>query len=339
LLAGCGQFEPERLEPVVGPAPLLDLRGALHVHSEHSKDARGSQADILAQARAVGLDFVLITDHNQRCESSDESDVLVVGGAEFGPEGHLLGIGQTKDLTSRQSRPQLADAIREAGGIAVAAHPCDPYQPFPRDALPLMDGMEIYSLSHDINDEGIPLYALKFLLFPFDRAGVLHSVVDVPDEPIAIFDQILAQKDFLGIGSTDAHGTHGLQHALAFTIVQTHVLAREHSSAGILEALRARRAYVSFEFLRPVRAFDFTIDGPSHGSIGSTVPFAPGLEITITVAPAAELRLVHDGVTAGRWPEAGEVHEPVRQPGVYRVEARTGGRVWILSNAIRVVAS
>jgi hypothetical protein len=89
--------------------------------------------------------------------------------------------------------------------------------------------------------------------------GVLESVVDVPQEPLAIFDEVLAHKDFLGIGSTDAHGTHGLKHGMAFTIVQTHVLARERSSAAILEALRARRAYVSFEYLRPVRAFDFAV--------------------------------------------------------------------------------
>jgi hypothetical protein len=326
------------MEPVATTGPMLDLRGAIHVHSERSKDAKGSLADILSQARAVGLDFVVLTDHNQRADSSDDADVIVVGGAEFGPEGHLLGIGQQTDMTSRQPRAQLAEAIRQAGGIPIAAHPCDPYQPFPRDALPLMDGMEIYSLSHDINDEGIPLYLLKFLIFPFDRMGVLESVVDVPQEPLAIFDEVLAHKDFLGIGSTDAHGTHGLKHGMAFTIVQTHVLARERSSAAILEALRARRAYVSFEYLRPVRAFDFAVTGPSHESMGATVAFAPGLEIVIRVAPSADVRLVRDGVTAGRWPEASEVHEPVREPGVYRVEARTGGHIWILSNAIRVVA-
>ena len=44
--------------------------------------------------------------------------------------------------------------------------------------------------------------------------------------------------------------------------------------------------------------------------------------------------MIHE---AGQWPGVSQVLEPLRMPGVYRVEARSGGRMWILSNAIRVV--
>lgn len=335
----CSGFQLQKLAAVRAPAGLVDLRGAVHVHSDRSKDAATPIDEIVAQASAVGLDFVVLTDHNHWRDSSVEGEVIVIGGAEYGPEGHLLGIGHADDFTSRQPRVQLADRIRQGGGLAVAAHPCDPYEPFPGDVLPLMDGMEIYSLSHDINEEGIPLYLLKVLIFPFHRFGVLKSVVDVPAEPLLVFDQVLAGKDFLGVGATDAHGTYGVEHAMAFTIVQTHVLARARSIAGVMEALRARRAYVSFEYLRPVEAFNFTIAGESTELMGATVSQAEGLELAITVAPAAEIRLLRDGMTAGRWLDVRDVREPVRAPGVYRVEARIDGRTWILSNAIRVSAS
>ncbi|MFO0985535.1 MAG: hypothetical protein U1E76_28010 [Planctomycetota bacterium] len=323
---------------MIAPPGFIDLRGSVHVHSDQSKDGCASLDEIRSAAAAVGLDFIVVTDHNHRTASIDDGAALVVGGVEFGPHGHLLGIGHTEDFTSRQTREALRDRVHATGGIAIAAHPFDPREPFPRESLAGMDGMEIYSLSHDINQEGIALYLLKLLVFPFDRYAILKSVVDVPREPLDAFDAIVRERDFLGLGATDAHGCTGLTHAMAFSIVQTHVLARERSVPGILEALRARRAYVSFEYRHAVQAFEFcAVRGERRLPIGSTIEARPGWSLEIAVQPAATIRLLRDGEVAGNWPDSSSAAEPVTTPGAYRVEVWYEHQPWILSNVIRVV--
>jgi hypothetical protein len=308
------------------------------------KDGCGTIDKIRAEAHSVGLDFVVVTDYNRLGESLDSGDVLVIGGAEFTGKGHLLGIWLHPDFTSWQPQDALtsrlrvvASGIRSTGGLAIAAHPLHPRYPFPADALPAMDGMEIYNLSSDIDEKSYLAYALKWLRFLLNRFGFLKSEVDVRRDALELYDRLLEKTDLLGVGSTDAHGCFGLEYAMAFTIVQTHVIARERSVDGVLEALRSRRAYVSFEYLHPVERFEFSaIAGESTTAMGSTMSLKPGQRFLISVAPAAEVTLLRNGVVAGHWANTGSVSEPVKQPGVYRVEVRFRGKIWILSNPIRV---
>jgi hypothetical protein len=201
-----------------------------------------------------------------------------------------------------------------------------------------MDGMEIYSLSHDIDEEGFLVYALKLLIFPFNRFGVLKSAVDDPHDGLKLYDHLLEKTDLLGVGATDAHGCFGLDYAMAFSIVQTHVLARERSVNGVLEALRSRRAYVSFEYLHPVERFEFlALSENTTFATGSTVPLKSGLRFLLSVAPSADVTLLRHGAGTAHWENTENVDMRVEQPGVYRVEVRLRGKTWILSNPIRVM--
>ena len=340
-LTSCGDFIPEKLPKVPRTHGYYDLRGSIHVHSnrwKRFKDGCGTIDEIRAKADSTGLDFVVLTDYNHRSKSLDSSGVIVIGGEEFGGNGHLLGIGHRSDFTSRQTREALANHIRSAGGLAIAAHPLHPKYPFPAEALPAMDGMEVYSLSHDIDEEGFLVYVLKLLIFPLNRFGVLKSAVDAPHSALKIYDHLLEKTDLLGVGSTDAHGCFGLDYTIAFSIVQTHVLARDRSVNGVIEAFRSRRAYISFEYLHPVEKFEFlAISGNTTSAMGSTVPLKHDLRFLISVVPSAEVTLLRHGAVAGKWENTENVSIQVDQPGVYRVEVCLRGKTWILSNPIRVM--
>jgi hypothetical protein len=55
--------------------------------------------------------------------------------------------------------------------------------------------------------------------------------------------------------------------------------------------------------------------------------------LSVRTPRPASLRLLRDGAVVASAENAAELdHEP-GGPGVYRVEARIGGRLWILSNA------
>jgi len=113
------------------------LRGDLHCHSEHS-DGDASLRDILATARALGLDFLAVTDHNttshhaalRALAPAAESDRLIlIPGVEvttyFG-HANVWGLPDRfvdfRCRTPEEMTVALAGAVR-SGGLASINHP------------------------------------------------------------------------------------------------------------------------------------------------------------------------------------------------------------------------
>ena len=110
-------------------------RGDLHTHSVHS-DGQWTPTQLVAQARANGLDFLGTSDHNTSSATrvfgrAVPDDFLVVSGEEVTTRnGHWLATGTPPgtwvDWRYRAADNQLArftDLTRSVGGLAVAAHP------------------------------------------------------------------------------------------------------------------------------------------------------------------------------------------------------------------------
>jgi hypothetical protein len=115
-------------------------RGDCHLHSVRSTGGELTPAQLTAAARAAGLDFVAVTEHNTTDGYADwiESaggDLLVIPGQEVVtrtghwlalglPPGHVVDwrYGVDDDLIGRQ-----LDEVHRAGGLCVVAHPYAPY--------------------------------------------------------------------------------------------------------------------------------------------------------------------------------------------------------------------
>ena len=100
----------------------------LHVHTAASADGRSSLEDIAKAARAAGLDAVAVTDHNlcTPVPAALEGVVLIPGCEVSTAAGHITGVFLERPLEAlgRLPPPEAAvRAIREAGGLAVLAHP------------------------------------------------------------------------------------------------------------------------------------------------------------------------------------------------------------------------
>ena len=141
----------------------MTFRIDLHVHSFFSADGVSSPEDLIAAARAAGLNGLAITDHNT-CEAVDYlisrglmrpdgqpvDGFLVMPGIEVTTaDGHLLCLGC--NLPSSLKGVPAAEVCRlahDAGGLAVAPHPYDLFRAGIResvlDALPL-DGLEVFN--------------------------------------------------------------------------------------------------------------------------------------------------------------------------------------------------
>ncbi len=108
----------------------VTVRIDLHVHSEDSYDGHEPVDLILEHAADIGLDAVVITDHDTMGESrraaelAPEYGLIGIPGVEVSTaHGHLLAIGVDRMPPRRKSYAETVTWIHDHGGIAVVPHP------------------------------------------------------------------------------------------------------------------------------------------------------------------------------------------------------------------------
>ncbi len=101
-----------------------------HVHSEGSYDGSEPVELILEHASDIGLDGVVVTDHDEIEESlyaaelAPEYGLVGIPGVEVSTAaGHLLAIGVEERPERGRSFEATVTGIREQGGVAVVPHP------------------------------------------------------------------------------------------------------------------------------------------------------------------------------------------------------------------------
>jgi predicted metal-dependent phosphoesterase TrpH len=143
----------------------LVVKFDLHMHTtRHSPDSVMDPFAMLRRAREVGLDGVVITEHDWLWteQELDElraaaPDLVVLAGVEVSArQGHFLAYG-VRDPFAVPRNIEVAELCREVhrqGGVVVAAHPFRWGQRF-RDILrnhrPELDGMELMTNNMDEN--------------------------------------------------------------------------------------------------------------------------------------------------------------------------------------------
>ncbi len=110
------------------------FRGDLHSHTNHSDAGDRSVAQLVAEAKAVGLDFLFLTDHNTIASLAEIDalagpDLLTAGGMELTTFwGHALVLG-TRQWRDWRFRPgdgvinRLAADVYARSELFIMAHP------------------------------------------------------------------------------------------------------------------------------------------------------------------------------------------------------------------------
>ena len=101
-----------------------------HVHSEGSYDGHEPVELILEHAAEIGLDAVVITDHDvireskRAAEIAAEYGLIGIPGVEVSTaHGHLLAIGVDRMPPRGRSYGETVGWIHERGGVAIVPHP------------------------------------------------------------------------------------------------------------------------------------------------------------------------------------------------------------------------
>nr|WP_303646797.1 PHP domain-containing protein [Haloarchaeobius salinus] len=163
LAARAGRWagaEPDRrTEALLALPPVAQavLSVELHCHSSLSYDGRDPVELLLAQAEAVGLDALAVTDHDEidasldAAEKAPEYGLLGIPGMEVtSADGHVLALGVEERVPEGRPFAETLDIIRGLGGIAVVPHPFQEsrsgvMENITRAELATADAIEVYN--------------------------------------------------------------------------------------------------------------------------------------------------------------------------------------------------
>ena len=244
---------------------LLWLCGDLQAHTYHS-DGKGSPAQLVARARALGLDFLAITDHNTISHHAGlpalaDDDLLLIPGQEVTTYyGHMNVWGTRRWCDFRSSSERELAAIIElahaSGGACSINHPKTGGPPWE------------YTLD-----------------LPVDTMEVWHGPwPNYNEESLALWEQALRQGRRLpAVGGSDYHcPAAGETGQLRLGQPTTWVKAAKRSASAILAALCAGRASISAAPDGP--RLDMGAQGESGvAGMGETLVLAPGEPVRVTV--------------------------------------------------------
>jgi predicted metal-dependent phosphoesterase TrpH len=191
----------------------------LHMHTtRHSPDSQMDPLDMLRRAREIGLDGLVITEHDWLWteEELDElraaaPDLVVLAGVEVSTrQGHFLSYGVTNPfkIAAGIDVASLCREVHRQGGAVVAAHPFRWGQRFHdilRKDKPDLDGLELMSSNMDADCRR--------------RAAEVQGL-----------------WKFAGLGCSDAHHENTL--GACYTVFDAAI----RDSRDLVEAIRGRRS-------------------------------------------------------------------------------------------------
>lgn len=271
-------------------------------------------------------------------------------------QGVLFLAGEESEEAGRYNLPELDPSGRRGTneGLAFLS------RPIPELDVPAAGfvGMEIVNRRNEVRLEA-PSY-LSFMTSQTDAprwVDVTNAFLRHPDawfaacseyrpQVMAKWDQELAKRRFVGIGSLGVAGNHVYKGVtfdrfdLAFRHVSTHIYAQELSEAAIRKSLREGRVYVSHDWLADPTGFTFGgVNNLGVFTTGDGVPWLGKTRVVVLTPLPAKLKIIHGGrvvaETTGTRLEA-----EVSDLGAYRAEAwlNVGGedRPWIYSNPVYV---
>lgn len=274
----CGEVEIETTIRLI-EKKRIRLKGDLHTHTINS-DGVFTTAEQTAHAKAAGLDFIALTDHNNTAQNTEIGAVeglTVLPGMEYtNYKGHANFLFRDDGLffenplsnTFEEAR-SVFHAAKARGAVICLNHILDRYCP--------------WNLGWDL---------------PYDLVEVWNGFPKESDlQAIAWWhEQLCAGRKIPAVGGSDNHRI-GLGQQIGMPTTVVHALSTGRSD--ILDALVEGRAYIALTPESPM--VEMTI---GEKSFGETVPFADDLKgiITITGVKAEDrIVLLSDQGEESRW--------------------------------------
>jgi hypothetical protein len=344
-------------DPHIG---LKDYVGVIHIHTRYS-DGGDDMAAVVDHARDAGLNFVVVSDHDRLTAREHgwegwHGGVLVIVAAEVTAKaGHCLALKvDTVEGYKRLPVPVFLDAIDEQGGFAFIAHPKGNVKreltinvkSWRNWSVDTFAGIEVWPYMHD--------WVGNINLLNLHRAyrnpdGYITGPLA---EVVQLWDELGLQRRVVGIGSLDSHSRgvpfnwFPIQVMRIFPLdrifrtVRTHLLMEPFSGEATKDIEQAIAAMVRgrcfFDYLPLGDGAGFSFGAEQRDGrialMGDEVP-AGDWSFAASSPVLAHIGLLRNGQPIAAV-DGTQLEWNAHEPGVYRVEARVGGRPWLYTNPI-----
>ena len=309
-----------------------------HVHSDESYDGHEPVELILEHAAEIGLDAVVITDHDvigeskRAAELAPEYGLIGIPGVEVSTaHGHLLAVGIERLPPRRRPYDETVAWIHERGGVAIVPHPFQRSRhgvrqrniPVPKpdeDAVPVADGA--LDSTEAAADERGDSEAVNGVAETDAVEGVAETDAIDEIDAVEVFNAWLftgyrnrrarrfaAKYDYPGIAASDAHHLEYVGRAFTEVTVDGRESVADVTAGDVLDAIRegtttvdGRRAPIRMAAKHYVAAAGRKSGYYARtGAVRSATAARQGVAETVSAARVAAIQGTHRAARVLSW--------------------------------------
>ena len=348
---------------------MFEYVGSIHIHSKFS-DGSGNVTEIAEIANEVGLDFIILTDHNtlRALHEGYEKwygNTLLLVGAELNDKvnkNHYLAMNIEKTFSTRLTAKEYVAKVKDAGGIGFIAHPFEKrdsmkeHPPYPWTDWDAGEftGMEIWNHMSEWMEGLTEQNKYNHFVHP------LRSIEGPKKETLEKWDELNMTRKVVGIGGVDAHAhkvnvlgfveVEVFPYKVLFKSIRTHILTEEKiirekndkkeltaAKQMIYKSLASGRCFFANYYHGDAKGFRFYAnDGNKKYQMGDAIKGNKKIKLKVILPNiSARIKLIHNGKEISSI-ENTEGSFIVNKKGQYRVEVYKENKAWIFSNHIRI---
>jgi len=347
---------------------MIEYVGAIHMHSVFS-DGSGEVPQIAKFADEVGLDYIILTDHNT-IRALDEGfekwygNTLCLVGCELNDKenkNHYLAFGIDKTYSTRISAKEYVKKVKDDGGIGFLAHPHEkrehmkehPSYPWTEWDTEDFNGIEVWNHMSEWMENLTEDNKYQAFLHP------LRTIQAPQKDTLRIWDKLNMERKIVGIGGVDAHAhkynllgfleVEIFPYKVLFKSIRTHLLLDEElervnseesirdSKKMIYAALADGKCFFANDYHADSKGFRFFAETDDNiFQMGDYIDNIEKLKLKVQLPDQiGEIRLIRNGE------QIGEINDRstefvVSNKGAYRVEVYIHNKAWIFANHIRI---
>jgi hypothetical protein len=355
---------------------FTEYKGVIHAHTNLGGHSTGSFDEIIAAAQSNDLDFVIMTEH-----WSDTFDTAAL--TLNGKYGKTLFVGGNEIDTADGDRFLMVPGDQQAAGLrkiptseviakfhggdgtwrlALVTYP-EKFNSWDSE----FDGVEVFSV-HTAAKKANPFTALFDLLwsYPAYPKLTLTSYFRRPDENLAKFDRVSADRAISLFAGTDAHSNIGFHlfgddagnklinfkidpYETTFGLARFYILQPKGwalTRDNLLRALQFGQGFIGFDALGDPSGFRFAVTdetGVRISSMGEDLVNRPGLKLAAFAPLPARFVVFKNGDRIFESQVTTEISIESKGIGAYRVEVYRDQlgppfdeMPWIISNPVHV---
>lgn len=347
---------------------MFEYIGSIHIHSRFS-DGTGEIPEIAKFADEIGLDFIIITDHNtlRGLHEGYEKwygNTLCLVGCEINDKNnknHYLAFGINDAFSTRTPAKKYVQKVKELGGVGIIAHPHEkrthmaehPPYPWTDWEIDEFDGLEIWNHMSEWMENLTEENKYRSFIHP------LKTITAPAPETLKLWDELNMKRKVIGIGGVDAHAhkynllgfleVEIFPYKVLFKSVRTHVLLEkslkksknlrdiETSKWQIYNAIKSGSCFIANDYNGDSRGFRFYAE--QNGKIFNMGDYikSPEKVFLNVLLPgiSATIRIIKNGKQIAEI-NAMNSRLEINESGAYRVEVLRENKAWIYSNHIRI---